>query len=212
MHFVDKGTDSSKGGRYLVSDRSIRNYGEAWWRGDTTTLSRRPALGRWRGLQPCDSGRPSSEKTLETSWRRREPRLAEVEAKVGRLIQLAEGSGDIPQLKDRLDSLRQEADTLKKAKQDLQEQLYVASSGAIALQETQDDLKRVLARLAAAGRPRRHTGGSAAVHLPHIALAIRTGPDETPQQGRPDQLSGHPPVLRSPVQADGHAPDRGDPP
>jgi len=147
MHFVDKGTDASKGGQYLVSDRSIRNYGEAWWAWRYDHFEQ--AFLRWVvGVDFSYVIVPTQQrKDVGADLEATGARLAEVEAKIGRLIQLAEGGGDIPQLKDRLDSLRQEADTLKKARQDLQEQLYVASSGAIALQETQDDLKRVLARL-----------------------------------------------------------------
>lgn len=37
MHYVDKGKNLKKGGQYLVSDRSVRFPGQAWWASWTTS-------------------------------------------------------------------------------------------------------------------------------------------------------------------------------
>jgi hypothetical protein len=147
MHFVNKGNDAAKGGQYLVSDTSVRNYGEAWWAWPYDHFER-AFVHYVIGVDFSGVILPGPErKSLEDELQYQNGQLAAVEGKVSRLIELAEGGGDIPQLKARIEALRKEAAQFKEAKRDLEARLYVAASGSVALQDTQKDLKRVLDRL-----------------------------------------------------------------
>ena len=148
MHYVDKGKNLKKGGQYLVSDRSVRFPGQAWWAWPYHHFEQ--AFLRWvLGVDFAKVIVPTPDrKNLEAEYEYANGQFLVTEKKVSRLIQMAEdGNGDIHELKARLAALQKEMNEFKEARDLCEARLHVASSGSRALQETQVDLKKVLAKL-----------------------------------------------------------------
>jgi len=154
MHFVSKGKDPSKGGQYLVSDTSIRNYGQAWWAWRYSHFEQ--AFIRWAlGVDFSKLILPTKERlAVQAELRETDGALAAASAKLDRLLQLVEDDeDDFAELRQRIDRQRKEADQLRGRRNDLQGTLFVTAKGSVPLQSNQGELRAVLARLATpAGR------------------------------------------------------------
>jgi hypothetical protein len=148
MHFVDKGRDTKKGGQYLVSDTSIRNYGQAWWAWPYPRFEQ--AFIRWAlGVDFSKLILPTKERlAVQAELRETEGALAAASARLDRLLQLVEdGEGDFAELRQRIDRQRKAADQLRERRNELQGTLFVTAKGSAPLQSNQGELRAVLARL-----------------------------------------------------------------